>query len=172
LVGFFNAGTLNEWRTPNTIALRISGRGDVFYAWVEYATSRWRAGGDDPRGFPTTKDPATGRQRLVGFPVKGTPLRWSLTYDPKGNDGSGVITATLGDERAVCHLRPDHRADGATFNRFGLLNVMKHAAGGGDIWLGDVAVNGDKEDLTKDPGWESFQNRRSYTSDDARPRFH
>ena len=40
LVGFFNAGTLNEWRTPNTIALRLMGRGDVFYAFVEYATSR------------------------------------------------------------------------------------------------------------------------------------
>jgi hypothetical protein len=40
LVGFFDAGTLNEWRTPNTIALRVSGRGDVFYAWVEYATDR------------------------------------------------------------------------------------------------------------------------------------
>src|SRR3954453_20032389 len=41
LVGFFNAGTLNEWRTPNTIALRIQGRGDVFYAYLEYATRRW-----------------------------------------------------------------------------------------------------------------------------------
>jgi hypothetical protein len=46
LIGFFNANTLNEWRTPNTIALRISGRGDLFYAWLEYATGRWRAGGD------------------------------------------------------------------------------------------------------------------------------
>jgi len=27
LVGFFNADTVNEWRTPNTIALRIYGRG-------------------------------------------------------------------------------------------------------------------------------------------------
>jgi hypothetical protein len=171
LVGFFNAGTLNEWRTANTIALRISGRGDVFYAWVEYATSRWRAGGDDPRGFPTTKDPTTNRQRLKGFPAKGAPLRWSLSYDPKGNDGNGAITATVGEERAVCHLRLDHRADGATFNRFGLLNVMKHANTGGEIWLGDVAVNGDKEDLTKDPGWDQLQNRRNYASDDVRPRF-
>src|SRR5688572_3824930 len=28
LVGFFNARTLNEWRTPNTIVLRLMGRGD------------------------------------------------------------------------------------------------------------------------------------------------
>ena len=40
LIGFFQSETLNEWRTPNTICLRISGRGDVFYAWLEYATQR------------------------------------------------------------------------------------------------------------------------------------
>src|SRR5262245_29027124 len=31
LIGFFDARTLNEWRTPNTIALRIQQRGDVFH---------------------------------------------------------------------------------------------------------------------------------------------
>src|SRR5688572_14693814 len=45
LLGFFNAGTLNEWRTPNTFVLRLNGRGDKFYAYVEYCTRRWRAGG-------------------------------------------------------------------------------------------------------------------------------
>src|SRR6185436_7017665 len=30
LIGFFNAGTVNEWRTPNTIAMRIYGRGSYF----------------------------------------------------------------------------------------------------------------------------------------------
>src|SRR5262245_26262672 len=34
LVGFFNAATVNEWRTPNTVALRIQGRGDRFFAYV------------------------------------------------------------------------------------------------------------------------------------------
>ncbi len=42
LVGFFNGDTINEWRTPNSIVFRLYGRGDVFYAYVEYATSRWR----------------------------------------------------------------------------------------------------------------------------------
>src|SRR5438128_2024463 len=70
LIGFFNSGTLNEWRTPNTIALRISGRGDVFYAWLEYATKHWRAGGDSPKGFPTELNAKTGRQRLKGFAAK------------------------------------------------------------------------------------------------------
>src|SRR5262245_63598452 len=68
LIGFFNADTVNEWRTPNTIALRISGRGDAFYAWLEYCTGRWRAGRPRPRGFPTEKYPKTARMRLKGFP--------------------------------------------------------------------------------------------------------
>src|SRR6266700_1383071 len=72
LVGFFNADTLNEWRTPNTIALRLQGRGDFFYAYVEYCTSRWRAGGDSPTPFPTARDPRTGREQFIGFPSKGT----------------------------------------------------------------------------------------------------
>src|SRR5262249_52159124 len=81
LIGFFHSKTLNEWRTPNTIALRISGRRDVFYAWVEYATGRWRAGGDEPRGFPVRRDPRSGRDELIGFPAKGAVHRWSLRYD-------------------------------------------------------------------------------------------
>jgi hypothetical protein len=171
LVGFFNAGTLNEWRTPNTVALRLSGRGDVFYAWVEYATSRWRAGGDSPQGFPVVRDPRTGRNRQRGFLAKGKVYRWSLRYDPKGNKGGGVITATVGDETAICHLREGHRADGATFNRFGLLTLMKHAGKGGEVWLGDVTINGRPEDLRKDPGWEGVGNRRTYKTRDVRPRF-
>ncbi len=171
LVGFFNAGTLNEWRTPNSIALRLSGRGDVFYAWLEYATARWRAGGDSPRSFPTEKDPRTGRVRPQGFPAKGAVCEWSLRYDPKGNNGAGVLTATIGGHTAVCHLLPGHKGDGARFNRFGLLNVMKHADGGGEIWLGDVTVNGEKQDLRTDPGWEGYRNRQTHRTADVRPRF-
>jgi hypothetical protein len=171
LIGFFNSGTLNEWRTPNTIALRLSGRGEVFYAWLEYATARWRAGGDAPQPFPTQQDPRTGRTRPKGFSAKGVVYRWSLVYDPKGNNGAGVLTATIGEHKAVCHLQAGHKADGARFNRFGLLNVMKHADGGGEVWLGDVAVNGEKESFTADPGWEGFQNRRTYGTADVRPRF-
>ena len=171
LIGFFNADTLNEWRTPNTIALRIAGRGDVFFAWVEYATARWRAGGDSPRGFPTERDPGTGRPRLKGFLVRGAPYKWSLAYDPQGNGGAGVITATVGAETAVCHLRAGHKGDGAVFNRFGMLNVMKSADRGGEFWLDDMTVNGKTDDFSKDPGWEGFQNRRTYVSNSVRPRF-
>lgn len=171
LIGFFNAGTLNEWRTPNTIALRISGRGDVFYAWVEYATSRWRAGGDEPTGFPVRRDPKSKRMTPIGFTAKGAVHRWTLRYDPHGNDGGGVVTATIDDQTAVCHLHKGHKDDGASFNRFGLLNVMKSAAEGSEVWLDDLTINGRKEDFRNDPGWDSLHNRHTYETKKVRPRF-
>jgi len=170
LVGFFNVGTLNEWRTPNTVALRLYGRGDVFYAYVEYMTQRWRAGADSPQPFPTVKDPETGRDTFQGF-ASGVPHKWTLTYDPAANDGAGAVTATIDGITAVCHLSPGHKADGAAFNRFGLLNVVKHADTGGEVWIDDVSINGESESFTADPGWEAFQNRRAYVTDSVRPRF-
>src|SRR5262249_13356147 len=135
LIGFFNAGTLNEWRTPNTIAVRINGRGGHFYAYVGYCTRRRRAGGDAPQPLPLGRHPKRGRMVPAGFPIKGKVYAWSIRYDANGNNGHGVITATIGDHTAVCHLSEGHKLDGAAFNRFGLLNVMKSADGGSDVWL-------------------------------------
>ena len=171
LIGFFNAGTLSEWRTPNTIVLRVSGRGDVFYAWVEYATARWRAGGDEPRGFPRRRDPKTGREEPTGFAARGAMHRWSLRYDPAGNGGGGSITATIDDQTAVCDLIKGHKADGATFNRFGILDVMKSADAGGELWMDDVTINGVGEDFSADPGWDALRNHVQYVSANVRPRF-
>lgn len=170
LLGFFNGSTLNEWRTPNTIALRISVRGDKFLAWLEYCTDRWRAGGDDPLSFPTAVDPKSGKRQLKGFPTKGVHT-WSLEYDPAGNDGKGLVTATIDGESAKCNFAADHRADGGTFNQFGLLNVMKSADGGGGVWLDDVTIGGRKEDFRHEPGWEGMNNRRSYSTTIVRPKF-
>jgi hypothetical protein len=172
LVGFFNADTINEWRTPNSIVLRLYGRGDVFYAYLEYCTSRWRAGGDSPGGFATIDDPEhPGKKQLQGFKSQGAVHTWSLEYDPNGNEGRGVIVATIDGQRAVCHLDEKHKADGATFNRCGLLNIPKNYDDGGELWLDDLTINGQTEDFSRDPGWEAVGNRRTYTTFALRPRF-
>jgi hypothetical protein len=171
LVGFFNTNTINEWRTPNSIALRLQGRGEYFYAYVEYTTSRWRAGGDSPGGFTTVRDEANGRMRLKGFPSGTNVHVWSLRYDPNSHGGTGSITVTLDNETSICHLDPNHRADGAAFNRFGLINVMKQYDGGSELWLDDVTVDGNTESFDRDPHWEEFQNRRTYVTHNVRPRF-
>jgi hypothetical protein len=172
LVGFFHSTTLNEWRTPNSIVLRLYGRGDVFYAYVEYATSRWRAGGDNPGGFALVGDSEKpGRQRLKGFASQGTVHDWSLTYDPQGNGGTGSITARIDDQTAICHLDEGHKGDGATFDRFGLLAIPKHFDQGGEVWLDDVSINGRLHDFSTEIGWEGKGNRRTYVTQSVRPRF-
>ena len=170
LLGFFNAGSVNEWRTPNSLAIRLNGRGDRIFAYVEYCTSRWRAGGDTTP-FPSRLEPDTGRQGLVGFPSGGRVYRWSLAYDPAGNGGRGVITATIDGQRAECLIDEGHREDGATFNRFGLLTVIKSEDTGGELFVDDVTVNGVTETFDRDPEWEGKRNRITYTSILKRPRF-
>jgi hypothetical protein len=170
LVGFFNAATVNEWRVPNSIVLRLYGRGEVFYAYVEYATSKWRAGGDSPGGFSTVIDPETGKPQLKGF-ASGMPHTWSLRFDPQGNGGAGRIVAKIDNETAVCNLDAGHKQDGATFNRFGVLNIPKHYDQGGEVWFDDLAVNGETERFDTEPRWEAVGTPRTYRTLSVRPRF-
>ena len=166
LFGFFNADTLKEWRTPNTLAIRLNGRGETFFVHVEYATKRWRI---NATGFTAeTKNPGTGKEETMEF-KKGTVHQWSIKYDPAANNGGGSITVTIDDKTSVCPLLEGHRLDGATFNRFGILNAIKHASDKGEMWLGDLTINGEKQNLGKDPQWEAFQNRHEYETADVRP---
>ncbi len=170
LLGFFNSKTVNEWRTANSISIRLQGRGDVFFAYVEYATSRWRAGGDTPGGFATIRDPKRGRMTLRGFRI-GEQYDWSVKYDPAGDKGNGQITVTIGNETSICNISPGHRADAATFDRFGLMPVLKSADDGGEVWFDDVAINGERDDFNRDPGWEGKNNRKTHETTDIRPQF-
>jgi hypothetical protein len=169
LLGFFNGDTIAEWRTPNTVALRLNGRGDRFFTFVEYATSKWRAGGDSPRPFAMRKNKKTGRDEFEGFRSGQAIHEWSLAYDPDGNSGNGAISATMDGETAVCNLEAGHKQDGASFNRFGLLNVVKSADTGGSLWIDELTINGAKEDLTGEPDWRGFENRRKYATTNVRP---
>lgn len=171
LIGFFNHHTVNEWRTANSVAIRISGRGDRFFAYVEYATGRWEAGADSPGGFATVRNPETGRMEPKGFSTGPVVYEWSLKYDPRGNGGNGSITVRVGNEISICHLDPGHKASGAVFNRFGLLNVTKSADGGGEVWLDNLTINGEREAFDQDPEWDEFQNRREYLTTNVRPWF-
>lgn len=156
LVGFFNSENSRGWRTPNSLVMRLNGRGsNVFFLYGEYATQRWRAG-----GTPETS-----------LPIGPTAYSWSLTYDPNGNGGDGRITLVFGPETLICDLDPGHKADGAVFNRFGLLPVMKSNDNGTEVWLDDLTIQGVTEDFASNPGWDEFQNRRSYTDCVIRPRF-
>jgi hypothetical protein len=167
-IGFFNADTTNEWRTPNTITLRLQGRGGNFFAYADYCTSKWRAGGQT---FTEAADRKSSRAPATVFKSAGKPVKWSITYDPNGNEGKGVLTATVGDHTAVCELDSGHKADGATFNRFGIINVIKSADHGSEAWFDDITINGVTESFDKDPNWEGKNNRKTWRSTIVRPRF-
>jgi len=165
LLGFFNAGTLNEWRTPNTLVARINGRGEGFHAHVEYCTSRWRceAGviGQIVRG-----------QRIDAKEMPcGRVHEWKLTYDPKGPGGDGLLTFTLDGKTATCSIVKEHRADGATFTHFGLLPVLKAWDDAGEVWIDDVTIQGKRFDFGEDPKWDALNNRRAYVTKNTRPHF-
>ena len=166
LIGFFDIRTLNEWRTPNTIALRIQQRGELFHCHLEHCTSKWRAGAGIIGRYDMDRDRMEPKE-LPG----GRVYAWSLEYNPNGPGGSGVVTATLGDETTSYKISPQHKADGAEFNHFGVFNVMKQFDGGGTLWLDNVTVNGEREEFSSDPKWDAFGNRRTYETRNVRPRF-
>jgi hypothetical protein len=158
LIGFFNSDTVNEWRTPNTIAMRIYGRGSYFHAYLDYGTALWRAGGASFGGE-------------AAVPSGAGIYPFSLEYDPNGADGLGTVSATLGSYTAAMTLDSAHRGDGATFNRFGILNVMKSADDPGQIWLDNLRIDGQIHRFSSDPGWDQLNNRNTYVSTNVRPRF-
>src|SRR5204863_5854490 len=90
LIGFFDARTLNEWRTPNTIALRINQRGDIFHCHLEYCTRKWRANAGIIGRYDKVRDRMDAKE-LPG----GRVYRWSIRYDPNGAGGRGLVTAML-----------------------------------------------------------------------------
>ena len=161
LIGFFNTNTLNEWRTPNTLVARINQRGPTFHCHLEYCTRRWRAGA----GVIGHIVPG---QRIDAKSVpSGQWYPWTLKYDP----ASATVTMTLGNDTATCEITPEHRQEGVTFTHFGLLALTKTWDSGGEVWVDDLVVNGQRFDFAADPQWEAFNNRRTYVSPDTRPRF-
>ncbi|MCA9424107.1 MAG: hypothetical protein KC994_03495 [Candidatus Omnitrophica bacterium] len=167
LLGFFNSQTINEWRTPNTLVFRINGRGEFFHPHLEYTTRLWKAQGT-----------VIGRHDIEAdrvYPIEaesGTKeYSWSIHYDPKANNGEGAMSGAFEDGKASWDLLPGHREEGATFDRFGLLNVMKSVDGPGHAWISDLVINGQKIDLSEDPKWDCYGNRKTYMTTNIRPRF-
>ena len=132
--------------------------GTYFHAYLDYGTALWRAGGGVFGGE-------------AAIPTGAADYPFSLTYDPDGADGRGAVTATFGAYSTVMTLDAGHKADGASFNRFGILNVMKSADDPGQLWLDDVTINGEAHAFDSDPGWDQWNNRNTYTTTNVRPRF-
>lgn len=80
------------------------------------------------------------RGKVDAAPVlkPGKGYEWSLVYDPAANGGHGEMKVTLGGESVVLALKPGVKAEGATFDRFGMFTSQ---AGGQlvRIYLDDLS---------------------------------
>ena len=162
LIGWFNT-TSEGWRTPNSLVFRLDGNGRKYWVFFEYGTQNYRTGGGatfEGKRYQTTKTPPE--------PADGTVHTWSLTYDPNGAAGDGEITFVMDGETYTVPLMPGHKADGATFNRFGMVN-MQVAGKGMNVYLDDLSIDGESHDFTDDPSWEENGNRITFEDREIRP---
>ena len=128
-----------------------------------------------------------GKFRPAPLKIDGTRYHWTLDYDPQGAGGNGRFTFTIGSDthktqdygtlpeasekeaRArfpfttsfTVDVPADLRKEGATFDRFGVCNIMK-AGGTATIYFDDLQFNEKTEDFSKDPGWVGVGNRETY----------
>ena len=114
----------------------------------------------------------------------GTRYQWTLDYDPAAGQGNGQFTFTISSPthasqdygrlpesdqqealarfpnttRFAIDVPPELRREGATFDRFGLLNMMK-SGGAATIYFDDLQYNDQPVDLSNDPQWIESGNR-------------
>ena len=98
----------------------------------------------------------------------GTSHDWKLEYDPDGADGKGEITFTLDGRPWKLALTEGHKADGAMFNRFGILN-QQTTGGSIEAYFDDLIINGESENFDADPKWEAIGNQVEYEDRIRRP---
>ena len=128
-----------------------------------------------------------GKFRPTPLKNNGTRYRWTLAYDPQGAGGKGQFTFTLRSDTHIAQdygplpepsereaqarfpnttaftvdLTPGFRQEGANFDRFGVLNMMK-SGGTATMFFDDVQFDGRREDFAQDPGWAAVGNRATF----------
>lgn len=135
-----------------------------------------------------------GKFRPTPISNKGVRYAWTLEYDPAGAGGRGQFKFTFhGDEPKPGSLIKDdmpesykeearirfpsnntftvdlpegYKEQGATFDHFGMMNMMK-AGGQLQIYFDDLVVNGPPQDFTSDPNWDAVGNRTTYRATDV-----
>jgi hypothetical protein len=142
LFGWFNSTTSYDWRTTDFFGLRVDGRGTKTQFFAEYGTENTFA------GTVSTDKELTTKSRFD----------WVLDYQPAGGDyGAGLLRLTVAGLTAEHSLTPEQRADGATFDRFGLLNVQLDGQPM-SVFVGGLTLDDAPIDLGADPGWEGSGN--------------
>lgn len=128
-----------------------------------------------------------GKFRPTPIKKDGTRYHWTLAYDPDAADGNGRFTFTLksdshtsqdygplpenSEREALARfpntttfnvdVTPGMKKEGTTFDRFGVLNMMK-SGGTATMYFDDVLYDGTMQDFSKEPAWIGQGNRVSF----------
>jgi len=164
--GWFNAKQPGGGGRPkNSLGLDFDGEGSGARLAVRLISGSNKSCGT----FITPFIP--GKFRPTPIKNDGTRYTWSLHYDPDANAGKGRFTFVIKSDSAkpeafegkefVVDLPDGFKQDGATFDRFGLMNMMK-PGGTMTIYFADLQHDGKSENLANDPGWIGSGNRETY----------
>ena len=162
LIGWFHR-TSRGWRTPNSMVIRLDGNGPNYWVFFEYGTRAYGTGsgvtfeGERYQTTPSQPEPADGSVH-----------EWSLSYDPDAAHGNGEMQLVLDGNLYRAPLRSGHKAEGASFDRFGLLNQQtsgEHMT----VYLRDLVLDGVHQRFDSDPEWEGVGNRVTFSDSEIRP---
>jgi hypothetical protein len=125
----------------------------------------------DNQACGTTVTQEEGLKKRRALRNDGTRYTWKLDYDPEANNARGRITFTVRSNAGkpepfegrefVINLPDGYRKQGAVFDRFGLMNIMK-PGGQLTIYFADVSYDGRTPNLAVEPKWDAHANRTSY----------
>ncbi len=164
LFGWFNAQNSIDWRAAQFFGLRLSdGVGTSNRVYGDFATTN---------NFATDDFfvPSTGSDYLLISP--GQRFTWTAEYDPSaGTYGTTTISVTVSGVTysATLPLSDIQRADGATFDHFGFLNIQLGTLNYKNAFVDNLQLNSgpsgatESFDFSTDPGWEGYNNKLSST---------
>jgi hypothetical protein len=100
-------------------------------------------------------------QGLVEYFHRHNQHRWWKRHD--AGQGHGRVTLQFDDDTPyVFWFDPVIRQAPAEFDRFGLFNIARYGTSV-ELYLGDLTVNGEHIELSKDPHWEGHNNEAQFT---------
>lgn len=162
--GAFHFGWFNSerqgWRPWSAMGFRLDGQGSGHSnVLLDYMTQTWKAGGIRAN----TVNPS------YIIPHDNSAHTWQMAYDPNGNSGNGSLAFKLDNlAPVVMNLDPGHKAEGATFNRFGVWN-QQTPSGAIHFFVDDVHYNGDGNAFGSPAfGWEPNGNNVSFQDPERR----
>jgi hypothetical protein len=125
MLGWFNSSE-QDWPPANFVGVYMDSLSSLgrFFAPMYGTAGGGSAFGDAP---------------FLLLPPDGASRLWSIDYDPSGAGGLGTLTVGLDGVVRTITLEPGHKAQGGTFNRFGLFNMQDNNGKHSIIYLDDIS---------------------------------